>query len=90
MTAAIFIFLVSLLPGMALGMAIMGLCHSKLWSVILGVILAALGLVFIPALWMAIPIGYMFLGIWYAWNDPDILYHTLSVSSGRAGRRGRW
>lgn len=87
---AIFVFIVTLVPGMSLGMAIMGLHLSKFWSIVIAVATALCCAWFLPHWLMLIPVGYMFLGICYAWNDPDLLQSLFSFSSSRAARRGRW
>lgn len=73
------LLLVFLVPGMALGMALFGLFRSRLWTTIAAVVLAVIALAFLPAHITAIPVGYMFLGIWCAWDDPDLLYHAFSI-----------
>ncbi len=77
-TAVLFALLVSVIPGMALGMSLMGLFRSVRWSVLAGITLAALGFYLMPSVVVAIPVGYMFIGIWYAKDDPDILSQMFS------------
>lgn len=77
-TSVALLLLIFLIPGMLLGMALIGLFRSKLWTMIAAIALAAVALAFMPGYSAAIPVGYMFLGIWYARNDPDLLYQIFS------------
>ncbi|QQR60045.1 MAG: hypothetical protein IPG59_11345 [Candidatus Melainabacteria bacterium] len=72
------LLLIFLVPGMSLGMALIGLFRSKLWTMIAATALAACALAYMPGYIVAIPVGYMFLGIWYARNDPDLLYQIFT------------
>lgn len=72
------LLLVFLIPGMSLGMALIGLIRSHLWTMIAALALTAIGLAFLPVYIAVVPVGYMFLGIWCAWDDPDLLYHAFS------------
>lgn len=77
MSLALFL-LIFLIPGMSFGMALIGLIRSQFWTTIAALAIAAVGLAFLPAQIAAILVGYMFLGIWCAWDDPDLLYHAFS------------
>ncbi len=72
------LLLVFLVPGMSLGMALIGLFRTKLWTMIAAIAIAFVALAFMPGYIVAIPVGYMFLGIWYARNDPDLLYQIFT------------
>jgi len=72
------LLLVFLVPGMAMGMALLGLIRSKFWTVIAAIALTALSLAFVPAQIAVIPVGYMFLGIYIAQDDPDLLYQVFA------------
>ncbi len=77
-TAVLFTLLVSVIPGMALGMSLMGLFRSVRWSVLSGIVLAALGFYMMPSVVVAIPVGFVFFGIYCAKDNPDILNQMFS------------